>query len=378
MTYKGVEMHASQNGGSPTGDLQAFAGGVSRRSLLRYMGLGTAALGTASLLAACGGGTGAAGQATKFGVAAFPGDAYFLDAINFAHKDYAKHKLELPKLLTPQSGVQAFQLLVAGAVDGYAADTLLLMATHANSSKGKRPVIVGFRTLETTYGIVGNKDGNWPAAGASFEDKIKSLKGKKIGVSSVGAGGDLQLKLALELAGMKTSDVTVLAVGPTAQAIPNMKAGRIDAYVTVQWTSTRFVAKQTGGTVLIDFAEAGVPDQMRNQAVVAIAVREEMAQKQPEVVKNWLAAQDDANKWILANKGAAAELLNTTGLGGKAPEIASAYVDHYIADVAPKLTPMFKAKKETVDHMAELALKFGNVKQGEISYEQLVPEFARA
>lgn len=372
-------MHESQIGGSSIGDLRAVGNGVSRRSLLKYMGLGTAGLASASLLAACGKGANAsAGQPVKFGVAAFPGDAYFLDAINFAHKDYAKHKLELPKLLTPQSGVQAFQLLVAGAVDGYAADTLLLMATHANSSKGKRPVIVGFRTLETTYGIVGNKGGNWPGAGASFEEKIKSLKGKKIGVSSIGAGGDLQLKLALELAGMQYGDVTALAVGPTAQAIPNIKAGRIDAYVTVQWTSTRFIARETGGTVLMDFAEAGAPDLMRNQAVVAIGVREDMAQQQPEVVKNWLSAQDDANKWILGNKSAAAELLNTTGLGGKAPEIASAYVDHYISEVAPKLTPMFKAKKETVDHMAELALKFGNVKKGDISYEQLVPEFARA
>ena len=373
-------MFESQNGGSPFGGLRTLDSGLSRRSLLQYFGLGAAAIGSASLLTACGGGGGsaAAGEARKFAVAAFPGDAYFLDAINLANKDYAKHQLEVPKHLSPQSGVQAYQLLVAGAVDAYASDTLLLMATHANSSKGKRPLLVGFRTVETTYGIVGSKNFSWPGPEASFEEKIASLKGKKVGVSSVGAGADLQLKLALELAGMKYSDVTALAVGPTAQAIPNLNAGRIDAYVTVQWTATRFVAQETGGKILIDFAEANVPELMRNQAVVAMGVREEMVLQHAEVVKNWLAAQDDASKWIIGNRAAAADLLNTSGLGGKAPDIATAYVEHYATVVAPKLKPMFKATKETVDHMAELALRFGSVKQGDITYEALVPAFARA
>ncbi|UVJ41400.1 ABC transporter substrate-binding protein [Arthrobacter sp. CJ23] len=373
-------MFESQKGGSPFGNLLALDGGVSRRSLLQFFGVGAAAIGSASLLTGCGsdGNAAAAGQPQKLAIAAFPGDAYFLDAINLANKDYDKHKLEVPKHLSPQSGVQAYQLLVAGAVDAYASDTLLLMATHANSSRGKRPLLLGFRTLETTYGIVGSKDHSWPGADTSFEEKIRSLKGKRIGVSSVGSGGDLQLKLALELAGMQYSDVTALAVGPTAQAIPNLNAGRVDAYVTVQWTATRFVAQETGGTILIDFAEASVPELMRNQAVVAMGVREDMVQQHPEIVKNWLAAQDDASKWIIGNKKAAADLLNTTGLGGKAPEIAAAYVEHYANQMAPNLKPMFKATKETVDHMAELALRFGSVKDGDISYEALVPEFARA
>lgn len=372
-------MFASKNGKLSLGGAQGLETGLSRRSLLKYAGLGTAALGSASLLSACGGNKpAAAGEATDFAIAAFPGDAFFLDTVNLANKDYAKHSLIVPKHLTPQSGVQAMQLLVAGAIDGYASDTLLLMATHANSSKGKRPMLVGFRTVETTYGIVGSKKHQWPAADASFEEKMQSLKGKRIGVTSVGAGGDLQLKLALELAGMKYGDVTALAVGPTAQAIPNLNADRIDAYVTVQWTATRFVAQESGGTILIDFAEPSVPDLMRNQAVVAISVREETALEKPEAVKNWLAAQEDASKWIVDKPKEAADLLNTSGLGGKGADIASNYVKHYAADVAPKLQPMFKATKETVEHMAQLALRFGSVKEGDITYESLVPEFARA
>ena len=373
-------MFESQNGGSAFGGLRALDQGVSRRSLLQYLGLGTAALGSAALLAGCGSNDApaAAGASVKFPIAAFPGDTYLQDTVNLENKFYAKHGLEVPKHIVPQSGVQAFQLLVAGAVNGYAGDTGLLMATHANSSKGKRPVLVGFRQLETSYGIVGRKGVEWPAADASFEEKMRSLKGKSIGVTSIGSGGDLQLGLALELAGMKPGDVTTLAVGPTAQAIPNLNAKRIDAYVTVQWIAARFAAKETGATILLDFSEPNMPDRMRNQAVLAIGVREETAQKDPESVKNWLAAQEEADTWIINNKEKAADLLNNNGLGGKAPDIATAYIEHFVSKIQPNLKPMFKASRESVEQMSELALSFGSVKKGDITYEALVPEFARS
>lgn len=375
-------MFESLNGGSHLGSLRTLDHAVSRRSLLKYLGVGTAALGSASLVAACGsngsGGPAAAGQMEKFTLASVPGDTFLLDALNVSNKDYARHNLDVPKHIAPSSGVQGFQLLVAGGIDGMGSDTLNLMATHANGSKGKRPVLVGFRSLETTYGIAVRKGIDWPGAEASFEEKMRSLKGRKVGVPSIGSGGDLQLKLALEEAGMSYNDVTPLAVGLTSQAIPNLNAERIDAYVAVQWTASRFAAQESGGKVLIDFSDASVPGLIRDQAVVAIAVREEMAQERPELVQKWLAAQDDASKWILANKDAAAGILNTTGLGGKGEAIAKAYMEHYATVMEPKLKPMFKVSEETVEHMAEIGLRFGNIKKGDITYEKLVPEFARA
>lgn len=371
-------MFESRKNGTAFGDPRMLGNEVSRRSLLTYVGLGAAALGSVPLLSACGGEAEATKDLTKFSVGSFPGDSYFLDTVNLANKDYGRHGLDTPKHLTPQSGVQSFQLMVAGALDGNASDTMLLMATHANSSKGKRPVLIGFRTAETSYGIVGGKDFKAPGADASFEEKMRSLSGKKVGVTSVGSGSDLQLKLALETAGMNYGDVTVLGVGTTAQGITNLQQNRIDAYVTVQWTSTRFAAQEAGGSIIVDFAEQNVPDIMRNQAVLAIGVREEMALEQPELVQNWLACQVDAKEWIVDNQKAAADLLNTTGLGGKAPDIAAAYIEHYATAIAPKIQPMFKAKKETVEHMATLAERFGSVQKGDIVYESLVPEFARA
>lgn len=371
-------MFESRNSGLSLGGPQVSDNGVSRRSLLKYAGLGAAALGSIPLLTACGGGNAAAKELTPFSVSSFPGDSFFLDTVNLAHKDYAKHGLDTPKHLTTQSGLQAVQLMVAGALDGDAFDTMLLMAAHANGTKGKRPVLVGFRTVETCYGIVVGQGFEAPPADASFEEKMRSLKGMKVGVTSIGSGSDLQLKLALETAGMQYSDVTALAVGVTAQGITNLQQRRIDAYVTVQWTATRFVAQETEGAILLDFADPSGPEIMRNQAVVAIGVREDMAANHPELVKDWLACQETANTWIQGNRKDAADLLNSTGLGGKAPDIATAYIDHYCTAIAPKIQPMFKATRVTVDHMSSLAERFGSIKKGDITYETLVPEFARA
>lgn len=363
-----------------SGNLQESDHQVSRRSLLRFAGLGVAVLGSSTLLSACSGAGNAqnAAGAAKFTVASVPGDSFILDAISVANKDYAKHQLDVPKHINPSSGVQGFQLLVSNAIDGMGSDTLNLMATHVNGQEGQRPVMVGLRVMETTYGIVGSAKGNWPADSASFQKKMQSLKGKRVGVTAVGAGGDLQLKLALEEAGMKYSDVTVLAVGLAAQAIPNLKADRIDAYVGVQWTSTRYVAQESGGTVLVDFSAKDVPAIVRDQAVVAIAVREEMAKNNPQVVQNWLAAQQDAHQFMLDEPAKAAKILNDTGLGGKGLAIAEAYMQHYADQVAPSLQPNFKVPRDMVERMAEVGQRFGSIKQGSIKYETLVPEFARA
>jgi ABC-type nitrate/sulfonate/bicarbonate transport system substrate-binding protein len=252
------------------------------------------------------------------------------------------------------------------------------MGAHANGTQGKRPVIIGVKTVSTTYGIVVGPHGNWPGADATFEEKMQSLKGKAIGVSAIGAGSDLQLDLALELAGMRSADVTHLAVGPSASAIPNMKAGRIDGYVSVQWSSGLFIAKETEGSVLLDFGGSSMPATLREQAVLCMSTSESFAEQNEDVLKRWLQAQWDGSEWMRSHKREAAEILNAGTFDGNAPEIAGAYLDHYAEAIAPNLQTMFKAPKDQIDHMIDLAVRFGNAKEGAISYEQIVPAFARA
>lgn len=349
----------------------------SRRSMLQFMGLGAAALSAAPLLSACGSGSSAAGSPEKFGIASFPGDVYFWDEVALKQGLYEEHNLVVDKHLTPQSGVQGMQLLVAEGIDGFGVDTLVLMSTFANSTKGKRPQLIGTRTVSSTYGIVAAPGLEIPDESASFTEKMQALKGKTIGVSQIGAGSDHQLRLALEEAGMEYGDVTALAVGPSAQMIPNIKEGRIDAAVAVQWTSTRHIAEETGGAVLLDFADASAPAIMREQTSACMAVRENTLENDPEVVENWLAVQKAAAKWMVDNPEDAADLLNQSALGGNSPDIAAEYIQHYTDNIHPVMDADLRAPRDQIERMIKLGEEFGNFPEGSVTYDELVPEFAR-
>jgi ABC-type nitrate/sulfonate/bicarbonate transport system substrate-binding protein len=368
------------------------AGGymTSRRNLLKWAGAGALTVGAGALLAACNKPSSSNGPAptasagslvlpssTSFKIATGPGDNFILDAVNMDQHQFSKYNLDVPAFLLPTSGVQGMQLLAAGGADGMTQDVVLTLGTFANSQAGKRPVIIGQRVPETTYSIL-VAPGTWPDKSASFADKMKALKGKRVGVTAIGAGADIQLRLALEAAGMAYTDVTPLAVGQPTPAIAQMKANRIDAYVGITWATTRLMAALTGGSVLMDFTDSGVPDIMRNQSVGAMVVREDFAQSHQDVAKAWLAAQQDAKDWVLANRDAAADLLNKGTFNGQALDICKQYVSHFADSLAPKLQPMFKVTKTDIDTMINLAVKLGTVKAGQIKYEDIVPAFARA
>lgn len=364
-------------------------GAVSRRDILRYAGLGAALFGAAPVLAACNsaashaggnggsGGSGGSGKSTSFRIATALGDNFIIDAVNQAQHQYGKYHLDVPKFLYPSSGVQGMQLLAAGAADGEVQDTLLSLATFANSAKGKRPMIIGLRVPESTYSIVVNK-GSWPDAGASYTDKMMALKGKRVGVTAVGAGADKQLRLALTAAGMSYDNVTHLSIGQITPAIAQMRAGRIDAYVGYTRATAQFLAQMTGGKVLIDFSDPSVPAVLSKQSVDVCVVSEDIATNKPDVAKDWLAAQWAGKDWILANRKAAADLLNSGSFNGKAAQVCTDYIDHFATVLVPKLQPMWAVPRDAVEFMINLAVKGGAIKSGSVSYEAIVPAFARA
>lgn len=366
---------------------------MSRRGLLRSAGLGALVVGSGSLLAACSGsgttagpstapgtgaGTGSGGLTSpaKFTIASAPGDNYFLDLVCRDKGFFEKHKLDVPDFVFPQSGVQAMQLFTGGAITGMQQDTLLTMLSYINGQEGQRPVIVGMRIPETTYSIVVN-DGDWPDESASFEEKMQALKGKSIGVAAIGAGGDQQLLLALSAAGMKDTDVTRLAVGQFTAGVPQMTAGRIDAYVGLTYGTAYLMAQLTKGRVYIPFWDDSAPEILSKQQVQPIIVREDYLAENRAVVDAWKAAAWDGKEWMLANRDEAAKMLNETQFAGNGLEAAQMYIEHYARSTAPKINPDWKVGKEGIDTMIEVGSRLGMFKPEQMSYEQIVADFAR-
>lgn len=357
---------------------------IPRRSLLQYMGLaGAVTLGAGPLLTACSsgatGGTSAdPAKMTKWAVGSSAGDIFMLDQVNFVNADYEKHGLDVQELIHPQSGVQTLQLLVAEGIDSTPVDTMTAISTFAKSTKGRRPMFIGVRAPEATYAVVTGPNGDWPDADASFEEKMAALKGKSIGVTAIGAGADLQLRLALNEAGMSYDDVTALAVGLPPQMIPNLKEGRVDAVISVQWSATRYIAQESGSDIYFEFADESSPASLREQAALSLVTRENVIEETPELIDAWIAAQNDGHQWILNNKDDAAELLNDYAMGGNAPDIAREFIDHYENVLTPKMQPDFKAPRDLLENMIGLTESFGLIDEGSVTYEDMVPEAYRA
>jgi ABC-type nitrate/sulfonate/bicarbonate transport system substrate-binding protein len=367
--------------------LAAAQAGTSRRGFLRYAGVGAVALGSAGLLAACGddgssaakgGAKGGLAKATQFRIASAPGDNYFLDQICVEQHLFDNYNLQIGKLIYPQSGVQAMQLLSGGGVDGMVQDPILTLASYVNAEEGKRPIMVGMRIPETTYSIVANAGTDFPDESATFEERMHALKGKRVGVAAIGAGSDQQLQLALEEAGMGYDDVEHVGVGQFASGIAQMKAKRLEAYVTVTWATTRLAAAQTGGRMYIDFLADSTPAILRDQQVQYFITREDFLDKQEKVIQAWLDAQTDAMDWVVANPDKAADSLNNASFGGKGEQFATDYVAHFTDVVVPKVKPNWAVPKESVDFMIDVATRLGTIKEGQVSYEDLVAESARA
>ncbi|WP_124389694.1 ABC transporter substrate-binding protein [Rhodococcus wratislaviensis] len=379
------DFHRVESAGRIRGAAPGFA--ISRRNVFKFAGAGALAVGVGSLLAACGGGGGAAStqgpkaagalaRPTPFVVGSSSGDNFLIDAINVAQNQFSLFNLEVPKLIYPQSGVQGLQMVSAGAIDGAAMDTMGAMLAFAKSQTGKRPVIVGMRMPVNTYNLIVGP-GDWPGENATFAEKMASLKGKTIGVTAIGAGTDNILNLALEAAGMKRDDITVLGVGQLSAAIAQMKNDRLDAYVGFTYGAGLSVATQAGGRMLIDFSAAGTPQLLSDLQVCPLVMREDKVDASQDTADAWLAAQWEAKTWITDNRAAAAQLLNEGTFNNEAPGDAVRTIDFMVDRVFPKVSPNWKVTRSGIEHAAEVMDRLGMLEKGAVHYEDIVPPFAR-
>jgi len=87
---------------------------------------------------------------------------------------------------------------------------------------------------------------------------VADLKGKKVGVSSVGSSSDIATRAALKKMGLDPDkDVTIVAVGSAAQRTAAMLSGAIDAGVSQPPDS--LAVEKAGFHVLYDLASQKLP-----------------------------------------------------------------------------------------------------------------------
>jgi NitT/TauT family transport system substrate-binding protein len=124
-----------------------------------------------------------------------------------------------------------------------------------------------------------NRPMHWLYAKPQIKD-VEGLKGKKIGVSAIGASTQFLIQEILKRHGLDSArDVTILGVGTTVNRLAALKAGAIDA--TNLTPPYNFRAQEEGLRELVAF----VKQDYLVEPAGAIVVREELLQSDPQLVE---------------------------------------------------------------------------------------------
>ena len=129
------------------------------------------------------------------------------------------------------------------------------------------------------------------ATPASGINTLADLKGKKIAVS-IGSTSHQHIARALNMAGLKQEDVTLVNLQPGNMPAA-YAAGQIDAAFT--WEPNISLMENTGGKVI------ATTKSLNDITGVFLAARSEFTKEHPELVQKFLTAWDKAMKAAVAN-----------------------------------------------------------------------------
>ena len=352
-----------------------------RRQSLRW-GAGIAA--AALVLAACGGSstsnkassTGSAPPSpakTKLSLITFPGTYYFTDAVAQQEGFFNKENLSV-QFIKPQAGTSALQLLLSGTVNGLINDGALSVLA---ASKGQDIKIVGSIYNKNAWRIyASDKVASLSASNLGFPAAIQALKGKTIGVTSIGAGTDLAVQAIVRAAGMNPStDVHRVGIGLLQAAVGQFQAGRIDAYVFNQ-PADSVLGDAHLAHPFFDFATQA-PAEFANVPQGTLITTGSYLSGHQAVVQRWITAEEDAMHWIQdpANAQKAGALFASSYGGTVSAGVST--VKFLDSEVYPSTAPGLKVSQSLFNNEVKLLTTVGLLKPGVASYNQIVAPSAQ-
>lgn len=303
----------------------------------------------------------------------FPGTYYFTDVVAQSQGFFKDHGLAV-KFVKPQAGTSALQLLLSGSVDGLINDGALSVLPAA---KGQDIKIIGSIYNRNAWKIyVSDKLTGLPSQSAGFPALIQALKGKTIGVTSIGAGTDLALQSVLIAAGMNPeTDVHRVGIGLLQAAVGQFQAGRIDAYVFNAPAGSVLGASHLAHEYF-DFATQA-PKDFADVPQGTLITSGSWLKTHTSTAKEWIAAEEEALKWIEqpGNLNTAGALYASSYGGTTAAGVTT--VKSLVTDVYPYTLPGLKVPQSLFNNEVNLLVKVGLLKSGVASYSNIVASFAQ-
>jgi NitT/TauT family transport system substrate-binding protein len=212
----------------------------------------------------------------------------------------------MPTLVGKEGGVFAkhgIDLDVNYTRDGQTAMTALI--------SGQMPFVTLADPSVTTSALRG-ADGEWVAVNVPAPhlvmysqpniNSVEDLKGKKIGVTTLGALTALMARYIVEQHGLDPQkDVTLLAVGGGPEALAAIASGQIDAIVTAPENPA------PGKKVLVDMTKLGYPFPQ-----AGLVTTKSMVKKDPPLVQDMVQSFAESTQLFKTNRALSEQVLAKT------------------------------------------------------------------
>ncbi len=285
--------------------------------------------------------------------------------VALANRYFQAEGLE-PEFILTGSGSKTVAGLVAGSIDFAATAVPSLIEGRM---KGQDLVAL---TALTTYGTtavirkeIAKEKGITETS--PLEQRIKAMKGLRIGTTAPGSGGYRVLAFVLEHYGLDPErDVQIQPLNSGGAMIAAFKAGQIDA-ICLSSPTTDEAVEQTGAIFLFNLAK-GEFEPLKGVQYLTLMARREFIQKNPNTVAAAARAMARANRFIATNKEGTREILKAVMKGVSADAFRIGFEANYPA----------MAKDPVISRAAfEPNYRFVDGSQGKVTYEQAVnTEFA--
>ena len=221
------------------------------------------------------------------------------------------------------AGSESIQALVGGSIDVVATP----FASIATARERGAPVVAFASFANANTAAVGIKNKFAPADDADLRERVLSLKGLRVGVTSPGSGSDQTIRYLAKQAGLDPDkDMTIVGTGGTSEVVAAFAKGSIDAYV-IGAPASDVAAEQGDGQVIIRLANGDDPSQTEMLYGV-VATTQKTLESKRTLFECYARALSKADAFIKSNPDEAAELLRPDF-----PELDQAAFDSAWGDV---------------------------------------------
>ena len=279
----------------------------------------------------------------------YPGQTFNMNVYVADAKGFYKENGVNPTFITVGTGPLMNSMLGSGSIDfAFQPPNNVGVAKE----QGLDQVIV-MGNIGMPYVVVGKKGLKLPDKG-KYPEVFRDLKGLVWGITGRGADSEMFMRAMAHDAKIDPDkDVTWLAVGLSPTAIPALKAGRVDTFITLSPGPT--VVEALGlGEVLLDLRKGEGPANFKGVTYQGVTTLRKTATSRPKVIDGLIAAHTKAYCWVRDPKNFE-ELLGILKTKLAVSELSDAQFRQLVKDEIPVLKLTFP--KANFDVWNEFLLK---------------------